>query len=46
MMPISIDSFGFGAIYKPYIRPSAVRPPTIPGRADPLGLLLFTGVQP
>jgi hypothetical protein len=46
MMPILIDSFGFRTIYKPYIRPLAVRPPTIPGRADPLGLLLFTGVQP
>jgi len=30
----------------PYIRPSAVRPPTIPGRADPLGLLLFSAVRP
>ena len=46
MMPILIDSFGFRTIYKQYIRPLAVRPPTIPGRADPLGLLLFMGVQP
>ena len=46
MMPIFIDSFGFRTIYHPYIRPLAVRPPMIPGRADPLGLLLFTGVQP
>lgn len=46
MMPIFIDSFGSGPIYQPYIRPLAVRPPTIPGRADPLGLLFFTGVQP
>jgi hypothetical protein len=46
MMPIFIDSFGFRTIYQPYIRPLVVRPPMIPGRADPLGLLLFTGVQP
>ena len=46
MMPILIDSFGFKTICSRYIRPLAVRPPTIPGRADPLGLLLFAGVQP
>lgn len=46
MMPILIDSFGFRTIYTLHIRPLAVRPPTIPGRADPSGLLLFTGLQP
>lgn len=46
MTPILIDSFGFRTIYTSYIRPLAVRPPMIPGRADPSGLLLFTGVQP
>lgn len=33
-------------IFFSHIRPLAVRPPMIPGRADPLGLLLFTGAQP
>lgn len=46
MMPFFIDSFDSGTIYMGHIRPLAVRPPTIPGRADPSGLLLFTGVQP
>jgi hypothetical protein len=45
-MPILIDSLGFGTIYRAHIRPLAVRPPIILGRAEPLGLLLFAGVQP